>query len=216
MNPPPPYLDRVEFYDSIPTSETVIESKPTPKYNKNDERIGIVSLILIVAFAVYILSHVFTYAYGESTNITGTYDGKVDGKGIYKVENMSVRIISNETNNPQYIFLGFIENISNETLYIDGITIQMYDKNNKLIDYTAIEEEGKITPGPYGKIIYKVPAPVADNSDLDHYVVSIFNNQFGSNNTNTNTNTNTNNPQELYDECVRVAGESFCEFLFRR
>ena len=29
-------------------------------------------------------------------------------------------------------------------------------------------------------------------------------------------NGDSNYPEELYDECVRVAGESFCDFLFRR
>jgi predicted metalloprotease with PDZ domain len=29
-------------------------------------------------------------------------------------------------------------------------------------------------------------------------------------------NGNGESPEELYDECVRVAGESFCDFLFRR
>jgi hypothetical protein len=29
-------------------------------------------------------------------------------------------------------------------------------------------------------------------------------------------NGNGNSPEELYDECVRVAGKSFCDFLFRK
>ena len=33
---------------------------------------------------------------------------------------------------------------------------------------------------------------------------------------NTKGTSNGNSPQELYDECFRVAGKNFCDFLFRK
>jgi hypothetical protein len=147
-------------------------------------------------------------SHGQSnSNITGTYDGK----GIYKMEDMSVKIISNTNEGPQYRFLGSVTNISNETMYLTGIAIQMYDKNNKLIDFTSVEQQGTIEPR--GKIVYKVFAPTVDNENFDHYVVSAAG---GSNPSVYKTTPNNKDPQELYDECVRVAGENFCEFLFRK
>jgi len=39
----------------------------------------------------------------------------------------------------------------------------------------------------------------------------------GANLTEYTTDTSENNyPEELYDECVSVAGKSFCDFLFKR
>jgi hypothetical protein len=106
-------------------------------------------------------------SHGQSnSNITGTYDGR----GIYKVEDMSVNITSNNTFDPQYRFLGSITNISNETMYLTGIAIQMYDKNSKLIDFTDAIDVQIIAPK--GKILYKVSAPTVNNEELDHYVVS--------------------------------------------
>lgn len=148
-------------------------------------------------------------SHGQSNNnITGTYDGK----GIYKVEDMSVRITSNKTfEDPQYKFLGSITNISNETMYLTGIAIQMYDKNNKLIDYTGFQQPGTIEPG--GKVVYKAFAPTVDNEDFDHYVVSAA----GSGNPSGYTTTPSDkNQEELYNECVSVAGKSFCDFLFKK
>lgn len=80
------------------------------------------------------LSYSINSSHGQSnSNITGTYDGK----GIYKIEDMSVRITSNKTNDPMYKFLGYMENISNETVYITGVRIDMYDKNDKLVDFAG-------------------------------------------------------------------------------
>ncbi len=154
-----------------------------------------------------IISNMKNMSAESNIKITGTYDGK----GIYKVEDMSVKITSN-TN--EYRFLGSITNLSNETMYLTGIAIQMYDKNNKLIDYTSINQEGTIEPR--GKIVYKVFAPIVDNENFDHYVISAV----GSNNPSDNTTTPSDkfslNEQELYDECVSTAGESFCDFLFKK
>ena len=36
-----------------------------------------------------------------------------------------------------YKFLGYMENISNETVYITGVRIDMYDKNDKLVDFAG-------------------------------------------------------------------------------
>jgi hypothetical protein len=97
-------------------------------------------------------------------------------------------------------------------MYITGVSIQMFDKNNKLIDFTSVESEQPIEPK--GKILYKAFAPTVDNSDFDHYVVSAVG---GSNPSGHKTTpTDKNNPKDLYDECVRVAGKSFCDYLFEK
>ena len=49
-------------------------------------------------------------------------------------------------------------------MYITGVSIQMYDKNNKLIDFTSVESEQPTEPK--GKILYKAFAPTVDNSDF--------------------------------------------------
>lgn len=168
-------------------------------------------MVSMALLATDLLYHQVVNAIG--TNITGTYDGK----GIYKVEDMSVRI-TNTNEGPKYRFLGSITNISNETMYLTGIAIQMYDKNNKLIDFTSVEQEGTIEPR--GKIVYREFADTVDNEDFDHYVVSAAGNAnpSGYNMPNEPSYQNDNNrtPEELYDECVRTAGKSFCDFLFKR
>ncbi|MDW0273500.1 MAG: hypothetical protein QN756_07185, partial [Nitrososphaeraceae archaeon] len=73
---------------------------------------------------------------------------------------------------------------------------------------------------PQDKIVYKIFAPTVDNEDFDHYVVSAAgsSNPSGYNMPNEPTYQNDNNrtPEELYEECVRVAGKSFCDFLFKK
>jgi len=126
---------------------------------------------------------------------------------------MSVKVTSNNTyDDPKYKFLDSIENISNDTMYLTGLSIQMYDKNNKLIDFTGLQEEQTLVPGD--KILYKAFAPTVDNEDFDHYVVSAV----GSNSSGYKTTTNDNNnyPKDTYDECVSVAGKSLCDFLFKK
>ena len=49
------YLDTEDPYYSI-SHEQEETIKPKKKYSKNDERIGKVSLILIIAFVVYLIS----------------------------------------------------------------------------------------------------------------------------------------------------------------
>jgi len=163
--------------------------------------------ILFATSVILILGINSTYAQSTS-NIPGTYDGK----GIYKVEDMSVKIISNTNQGPQYRFIGSISNISNETMYLTGISIQMYDKNNKLIDFTSVNQPEPLHP--QAKIVYKAFAPTADNEDFDHYVVSAVGGMNPSGYTTTPS--NNTNPEDLYNECVGVAGQSLCDFLFKR
>ena len=46
----------------------------------------------------------------------------------------------------------------------------MFDVGNNLLDFTGMEQNRNLAPNE--KILYKVFAPVEDNENLDHYVVS--------------------------------------------
>jgi hypothetical protein len=88
----------------------------------------------------------------------------------------------------------------------------MYDKNNKLIDFTSVNQQEPLNP--QGKIVYKAFAPTVDNEDFDHYVVSAVG---GMNPSGYTTTPSSNTSQEeLYNECVNVAGKSLCDFLFKK
>ena len=92
----------------------------------------------------------------------------------------------------------------------------MFDVGNNLLDFTGMEQNRNLAPNE--KILYKVFAPVEDNENLDHYVVSAVDGNTASDNISPNQ-SNSNYPtsnEELYDECVRVSGESFCDLLFRK
>jgi hypothetical protein len=59
------FLDSLDEYYSIDHNEPEPKEKPSKK--NNDEKIGIISLILIVAFAIYIIGTIIhAYAYGET------------------------------------------------------------------------------------------------------------------------------------------------------
>jgi hypothetical protein len=150
-------------------------------------------------------------ANGQS-NITGTYDGQ----GIYKIENMSVRVVNQTYDAPAYRFIGIIHNISNNTMHIGGVTVQMFDAENNLLDFTGKEQNEDLAPND--KILYKVFGPIEYNENLDHYVVSAVDGDIA-NKISLPNQSNSNYPtsnEEFYDQCVRVSGESFCDFLFRR
>jgi hypothetical protein len=162
--------------------------------------LGLVAISLIVG--IYQVN-------GASTNITGTY---IDGKGIYKIDHMSVRTTSGD---PHYKFLGSITNISNETITFTGLTIQMYDKNDKLIDVTGIYNNGTEL-GPGRSTIYKVFAPILDNEDFDHYVVGVGVSVYPSDIKSIPNNITNSEEEDLYDECVTIAGKSSCDSLFNK
>ena len=109
---------------------------------------------------------ILSIAYAQS-NITGIYDGEE----IYRIENMSVRNTNEPYSEPAYRFVGIVHNISNETIYMNGVTIQMFDSENNLLDFTGAEQENLLPPDE--KILYKAFASTKDNPDLDHYVVSV-------------------------------------------
>ena len=161
-------------------------------------------LVIFTVIGLFLLSTVYA-----QSNITGSYDGE----GIYRIENMSVRIANESYNEPAYRFIGIIHNISNETMYLSGVTIQMFDSDNNLLDFTGNEHNDNLPPNE--KILYRAFASTEDNEDLDHYVVSVRGNESPSMNFSA-PQASSDYPEELYDECVRVAGVEFCEFLFRR
>jgi hypothetical protein len=140
------------------------------------------------------------------SNITGTYDGE----GIYRIENMSVRITNESYSEPVYRFVGIVHNTSNETMYMSGVTIQMFDSENNLLDFTGAEQDNFLPPDE--KMLYRAFASTKDNPNLDHYVVSVRDDKPPGN----PGTSDSKNPEQLYDECVRVAGVEFCDFLFRR
>jgi hypothetical protein len=162
---------------------------------------GVKFLLLLGIMGLFLIGMVYA-----QSNITGTYDGK----GIYRIENMSVRITNESYSEPTYRFVGIVHNISNETMYMSGVTIQMFDSENNLLDFTGTEQDNFLPPDE--KILYKQFASTKDNPDLDHYVVSVRDEKPPGN----PGTSDSKNTEQLYDECVRVAGVEFCDFLFRR
>ena len=90
--------------------------------------------------------------YAQS-NINGSYDGE----GIYRIENMSVRITNETYNEPVFRFIGIVHNISNETMYLSGVTIQMFESDNNLLDFTGIEQNNYLSPDE--KVLYRASLP---------------------------------------------------------
>ena len=62
--------------------------------------------------------------YADSNDLTGSYEGK----GIYRVEDMSANKKGSD-----YKFFGYIHNISNKTLYISDIIMEMFNSKDKLV-----------------------------------------------------------------------------------
>jgi hypothetical protein len=98
-------------------------------------------------------------------------------------------------------------------MHMGGVTVQMFDAENNLLDFTGMEQNENLAPNE--KILYKVFGPTEDNENLDHYVVSAVDGDIA-NKVSSPNQSNSDYPEDLYDECVRVAGESYCDFLFRR
>jgi len=118
----------------------------------------IVNILWLVPFFL------INYVYAGSNDITGTYEGK----GIYRIEDMSAT-----KNGPDYKFIGYVHNISNKTLYISDIIMEMFNSNSKLIQLIRIGGGIVIESGE--KLPYKVIAHNVNFSHLDHYVVTVLN-----------------------------------------
>ena len=103
-------------------------------------------------------------AYADSNDLTGTYEGK----GIYRIEDMSATKKGSD-----YKFVGYIHNISNKTHYISDIMMEMFNSNDKLIQLVRIGGGIVIESGE--KLPYKVIAHNVNFSHLDHYVVAVLN-----------------------------------------
>ena len=67
--------------------------------------------------------------YADSNDLTGSYEGK----GIYRIEDMSATKKGSD-----YKFFGYVHNISNKTLYISDIIMEMFNSKDKLIQLVRI------------------------------------------------------------------------------
>lgn len=72
-----------------------------------------------------------------------------------------------------YKFIGYIHNISNKTLHISDIMMEMFDSKGKLIQLVRIG--GGIVIESDEKLPYRVIAHDVNFSHLDHYVVTVLN-----------------------------------------
>jgi hypothetical protein len=72
-----------------------------------------------------------------------------------------------------YKFFGYVHNISNKTLYISDIIIEMFNSKDKLIQLVRIGGGIVIESGE--KVPYRVIAHHATFSHLDHYFVTALN-----------------------------------------
>lgn len=101
--------------------------------------------------------------YADSNDLTGSYEGK----GIYRIEDMSATKKGSD-----YKFFGYVHNISNETLYISDIIMEMFNSKDKLIQLVRIGGGIVIESGE--KVPYRVIAHHANFSHLDHYFVTVL------------------------------------------
>ena len=61
------YLDSEDSFYTINHQQEQEQEEPIKKYSKNDERIGKISLILIIAFVAYIIWTIIdAYAFGQT------------------------------------------------------------------------------------------------------------------------------------------------------
>lgn len=102
--------------------------------------------------------------YADSNDLIGTYEGK----GIYRIEDMSVTKKGSD-----YKFIGYVHNISNKTHYISDIIMEMFNSKDKLIQLIRIGGGIIIESGE--KLPYRVIAHDVNFSHLDHYVVTVLN-----------------------------------------
>jgi hypothetical protein len=101
--------------------------------------------------------------YADSNDLTGSYEGK----GIYRIEDMSATKKGSD-----YKFFGYVHNISNKTLYISDIIMEMFNSKDKLIQLVRIGGGIVIESGE--KVPYGVIAHHANFSHLDHYFVTVL------------------------------------------
>lgn len=102
--------------------------------------------------------------YADSNDLIGSYEGK----GIYRIEDMSATKKGSD-----YKFIGYVHNISNKTLYISDIIMEMFNSKDKLIQLIRIG--GGIIIDSGEKLPYRVIAHDVNFSHLDHYVVTVLN-----------------------------------------
>lgn len=102
--------------------------------------------------------------YAVSNDIIGTYEGK----GIYRIEDMSATKKGSD-----YKFIGYIHNISNKTLHASDILMEMFNSKGKLIQLVRIGGGIAIESGE--KVPYRVIAHNVNFSHLDHYIVTVIN-----------------------------------------
>lgn len=119
----------------------------------------------LYTFAFYLASLLLINSgYAESNDLTGSYEGK----GIYRIEDMSATKKGSD-----YKFFGYVHNISNKTLYISDIIMEMFNSKDKLVQLVRIGGGIVIESGE--KVPYKVIARHVNFSHLDHYVVTVLN-----------------------------------------
>jgi hypothetical protein len=152
-------------------------------------------LLLLGVLGLFLIGAVYA-----QSNITWTFDGK----GIYGIEDMSVT-----EKDSAWKFIGYVKNIGNNTLYVNDIVIEMFDSNDTLIEFTRLDQVTEIDSGD--KLPFRIVANDINASDFDHYLVRVLhtNNSQGF----APTQSTLYYPEELYDECLRTSGESFCDFL---
>jgi hypothetical protein len=144
----------------------------------------------------------------------------------YQIDTFGILDITSQ----QYTTVGKEKSVriyANETLSYPNTKIALYlvmhDKEPYLIEYIANTKN-------YDKYLPEFEQMVKSFRFVDSPLSEIENFSENENETNTTTNfsganltelstrdsSDNKNPQKLYDECVSVAGKSFCDFLFKK
>jgi hypothetical protein len=133
-------------------------------------------LVASVALFIWMVTSGFdmTTVYGATRPIPYTYD-----KGPFNITDVSIQDGGYSTN-----LIGFIENTDPFLNTIKGVSlkIEMYDRNNHLIDvaesgYSSLPNEFP----PLAKSAFKIP--IGKNNDLDHIKIQILANDWGTSGT---------------------------------
>jgi PDZ domain len=133
-------------------------------------------LVALVALFIWMVTSGFdmTTVYGATRPIPYTYD-----KGPFNITDVSIQDGGYLTN-----LIGFIENTDPFLNTIKGVSlkIEMYDRNNHLIDvaesgYSSLPNEFP----PLAKSAFKIP--IEKNNDLDHIKIQILANDWGTSGT---------------------------------
>jgi hypothetical protein len=133
-------------------------------------------LVALVPLSTWMVTSGFdmTTVYGATRPIPYTYD-----KGPFNITDVSIQDGGYLTN-----LIGFIENTDPFLNTIKGVSlkIEMYDRNNHLIDvaesgYSSLPNEFP----PLAKSAFKIP--IEKNNDLDHIKIQILANDWGTSGT---------------------------------